>query len=243
MLSPTRAPMLQAGTDATRRVPAGMGVSPCEPRRTKAPVCMRRPVSHPSKKTWPTASSKLSDTVLPAREHCTVTHGATDQIFGLCHLLGYSFRPRLKDLKDQKLYRVDPDGSYGEAGAAAPKFSCRMHGMKLSKTLLGGFARVILSSGVAFAALSNATNTLLANEASQSEDLNRGKVPNCNGAAIRPEKFIPSHLPLAARSGANALLFQDPLDGDPPQRTGLKEAIKRPQSRSYLVSRCYYFFG
>jgi TnpA family transposase len=55
-----------------------------------------------------------NDTVLPAREHFTDTHGATDQIFGLCHLLGYSFRPRLKDLKDQKLYRVDPDESYGE---------------------------------------------------------------------------------------------------------------------------------
>lgn len=27
----------------------------------------------------------------------TDTHGFTEQLFGLCHLLGYSFMPRLKD--------------------------------------------------------------------------------------------------------------------------------------------------
>jgi hypothetical protein len=37
----------------------------------------------------------------------TDTHGFTEQLLGLCHLLGFSFMPRLKDLKDQQLYRPD----------------------------------------------------------------------------------------------------------------------------------------
>jgi TnpA family transposase len=48
-----------------------------------------------------------NDTVLRPREHYTDTHGFTEQLFGLCHLLGFSFMPRLKDLKDQQLYRPD----------------------------------------------------------------------------------------------------------------------------------------
>jgi TnpA family transposase len=55
-----------------------------------------------------------NDTVLSPQEHYTDTAGATEQIFGLCHLLGYSFRPRLKDLKGQKLYRLNDDHSYGD---------------------------------------------------------------------------------------------------------------------------------
>lgn len=34
-------------------------------------------------------------TVLRPKEHCVDTHGYTDQLFGLCHLLGYSLMPRL----------------------------------------------------------------------------------------------------------------------------------------------------
>lgn len=48
-----------------------------------------------------------NDTILRPREHYTDTHGFTEQLFGLCHLLGFSFMPRLKDLKDQQLYRPD----------------------------------------------------------------------------------------------------------------------------------------
>lgn len=48
-----------------------------------------------------------NDTVLRPREHMTDTHGFTEQLFGLCYLLGYSFMPRLADLKDQQLYRLD----------------------------------------------------------------------------------------------------------------------------------------
>jgi TnpA family transposase len=45
-------------------------------------------------------------------EHYTDTAGATDHVFGLCHLLGYRFAPRIKDLKDRKLYTVDKPASW-----------------------------------------------------------------------------------------------------------------------------------
>lgn len=45
-------------------------------------------------------------------EHYTDTAGATDHVFGLCHLLGYRFEPRIKDLKDRKLYTIEKPGSY-----------------------------------------------------------------------------------------------------------------------------------
>jgi TnpA family transposase len=32
-------------------------------------------------------------------------------VFGLCHLLGYRFAPRIKDLKDRKLYTVEKPGT------------------------------------------------------------------------------------------------------------------------------------
>jgi TnpA family transposase len=58
-----------------------------------------------------------NDTILRPREHSTDTHGFTEQLFGLCYLLGYSFMPRLKDLKDQQLYRVDRSTSFGVLNA------------------------------------------------------------------------------------------------------------------------------
>jgi len=36
-----------------------------------------------------------NNTVLRPKEHFVDTHGYTDQLFGLCHLLGYSLMPRL----------------------------------------------------------------------------------------------------------------------------------------------------
>ena len=49
---------------------------------------------------------------LRIEEHYTDTAGATDHVFGLCHLLGYRFAPRIKDLKDRKLYTIEKPGTY-----------------------------------------------------------------------------------------------------------------------------------
>jgi TnpA family transposase len=45
-------------------------------------------------------------------EHYTDTAGATDHVFGLCHLLGYRFAPRIKDLKERKPYAVEKPDTY-----------------------------------------------------------------------------------------------------------------------------------
>ncbi|MEW6752837.1 MAG: Tn3 family transposase [Candidatus Latescibacterota bacterium] len=54
-----------------------------------------------------------NDTVLRHRDHTTDTHGFTEQLFGLCFLLGFSFMPRLADLADQQLYKLDRATTYG----------------------------------------------------------------------------------------------------------------------------------
>lgn len=55
-----------------------------------------------------------NQTSLSPREHTTDTHGFTEQLFGLCYLLGFSFMPRLKDLPDQRLYKFDRDIDLGD---------------------------------------------------------------------------------------------------------------------------------
>lgn len=44
------------------------------------------------------------DSSLEIREHYTDTGGATEHIFALCHLLGFTFAPRIRDLRDRRLY-------------------------------------------------------------------------------------------------------------------------------------------
>lgn len=58
-----------------------------------------------------------NNTILQIREHTTDTHGYTEIIFALCYLLGYYFMPRIRDLKDQQLYRVE---RHADSGVFAP---------------------------------------------------------------------------------------------------------------------------
>lgn len=48
-----------------------------------------------------------NNTLLNVKKHTTDTHGYTEIVFALCHLLGFYFMPRIRDLKDQQLYRLD----------------------------------------------------------------------------------------------------------------------------------------
>jgi TnpA family transposase len=52
-------------------------------------------------------------TALRPQAHFTDTHGYTEHLFALCHLLGFSFMPRIKDLSDQRLYKLDRKINYG----------------------------------------------------------------------------------------------------------------------------------
>ncbi len=49
---------------------------------------------------------------LDVREHYTDTAGAIDHVFGLCHLLGFRFAPRIRDLADRRLYVADNRTAY-----------------------------------------------------------------------------------------------------------------------------------
>ena len=46
------------------------------------------------------------ETDLRPREHYADTKGYTDALFGLCHLLGFRFAPRLRDLSERRLFRM-----------------------------------------------------------------------------------------------------------------------------------------
>jgi TnpA family transposase len=54
----------------------------------------------------------VHQTDLRIAEHYTDTAGATDHVFGLCHLLGYRFAPRIKDLRERKLYTIEKSGTW-----------------------------------------------------------------------------------------------------------------------------------
>jgi TnpA family transposase len=56
----------------------------------------------------------LNDTILQPQFHHTDTGGVTDHIFAFCHLLGIEFMPRIKDLPDQSLFKLDRHQNYGE---------------------------------------------------------------------------------------------------------------------------------
>ncbi|MDD2710367.1 MAG: Tn3 family transposase [Verrucomicrobiae bacterium] len=52
-------------------------------------------------------------TDLAITEHTADTHGYTEQMFGLCFLLGFSFMPRIKAAEDQYLYRMEASQRFG----------------------------------------------------------------------------------------------------------------------------------
>lgn len=45
-------------------------------------------------------------------EHYNDTAGATDHVFGLCHLLGHRFRAAYQNLKGRKLYAIEKPDIY-----------------------------------------------------------------------------------------------------------------------------------
>lgn len=51
---------------------------------------------------------------LSIEEHYADTAGYTDQVFGLSHLLGFRFAPRLRDLSDSRLYYFDKAAKFSK---------------------------------------------------------------------------------------------------------------------------------
>ncbi len=50
---------------------------------------------------------------LKIKEHYTDTAGYTEQVFALCHLLGFRFAPRIRDLGETRLYTPEAASIYG----------------------------------------------------------------------------------------------------------------------------------
>lgn len=53
-----------------------------------------------------------NETELPIAEHATDTAGYTEMLFALFDLLGVQFAPRIRDLGEQRLYRMDRAKTY-----------------------------------------------------------------------------------------------------------------------------------
>ena len=53
---------------------------------------------------------------LRIEEHYTDTAGFTDHVFALCHLLGFRFAPRIRDLADKRLYVPDKAAQWPALG-------------------------------------------------------------------------------------------------------------------------------
>src|SRR5207237_2325098 len=53
-----------------------------------------------------------NETELPILEHTTDTAGYTEIVFALFDLLGMQFAPRIRDVGDQRLYRLDRSQTY-----------------------------------------------------------------------------------------------------------------------------------
>ena len=49
---------------------------------------------------------------LQIKEHYTDTAGYTEQVFGLCFLLGFRFAPRIRDLGETRLYPPNLPSTY-----------------------------------------------------------------------------------------------------------------------------------
>jgi len=63
-------------------------------------------------------------------EHYTDTAGFTDRVFAFCHLLGFSFAPRIRDLADKGLY---VPGKESDHPTLAPQIGGKLN-LKLVRT-------------------------------------------------------------------------------------------------------------
>ena len=62
----------------------------------------------------------MHNDVVKSDIHSTDTHGYTEAVFGLTHLLGFSFAPRIKGISKQTLYIFKPKNQADEGGAVRP---------------------------------------------------------------------------------------------------------------------------
>jgi TnpA family transposase len=73
---------------------------------------------------------------LRIEEHYTDTAGFTDHVFALCHLLGFRFAPRIRDLADKRLYVPDKPAQWSALGSMiGGSINTKIIGQQLSEVL------------------------------------------------------------------------------------------------------------
>jgi len=58
----------------------------------------------------------MNNDIVKSDIHSTDTHGYSEVVFGITHLLGFSFAPRIKNFKEQQLYSFKYPKEYKELG-------------------------------------------------------------------------------------------------------------------------------
>ena len=76
------------------------------------------------------------ETDLSIEEHYTDTAGYTDQVFGLSHLLGFKFAPRIRDISELKLYTIGKTNAF-------PKIETILNGRINSKVIQENYDDVL----------------------------------------------------------------------------------------------------
>lgn len=76
------------------------------------------------------------ETDLNIEEHYTDTAGYTDQVFGLSHLLGFKFAPRIRDISELKLFCIGKSSDY-------PKIESILNGRINTKIIEDNFDDVL----------------------------------------------------------------------------------------------------
>ena len=71
---------------------------------------------HPEREAAYVIDGLLHNDVVKSDIHSTDTHGYSEIIFAITHLLGFTFAPRIKNLQDQRLYSFDKRKSYEAKG-------------------------------------------------------------------------------------------------------------------------------
>ena len=155
-----------------------------------------------------------NNTVLRLREHYTDTHGFTEHIFALSYLLGYSFMPRLRDLADQQLYRLDRDTSYG---CLDPLFRAMV-----DKDLIREQWDQLVRVAASLKQRTAPANVIVQRLASSSPSDRLAKALTALGRAVKTI-YILRYL------------------NDPELRHRVQLQLNRGESRHDLVSRCLFF--
>jgi TnpA family transposase len=64
------------------------------------------------------------------REHYTDTAGFTEQVFALCHLLGFRFAQQIRGLHDRRLYML----FRGEYQTLTPRISGKVNAKRIERS-------------------------------------------------------------------------------------------------------------